>query len=76
MSGRFLEDVQLASGKNQEYIRFMEDVWRMSGRCLEGIRRVSGSCLEDVGRVDGGCLEDVWNKNPHLIKDPMCLEGV
>ena len=28
----------------------LEDVWKVSGRCLEGVRKTSGGCLKVSGR--------------------------
>ena len=62
-----------SSDTMEEIVRISEmvnDVWRVSGGCLEGIWQVSGKCLEGVWKVSGGCLEDVWRMSGR------CLESV
>ena len=45
---------------------YAEDVWRVSGRCLdEGVWKVSGRFC----KVSGRCLEGVWKVSEE------CMEG-
>ena len=50
---RCLKVIRIVSGS-------LEDVWKVSGRCLEGSWKVSGKCLEDVWRDTGWCLMGAW----------------
>ena len=47
--GRCLEGVPYVSGRYQDCVWFLDGVWKMSGRCLEGILRV----LVDISRNIG-----------------------
>ena len=56
MSGRCPIGVEYLSGRYQDCVWFLEGVWKISARCLEGIRRVLGS----VWKMSGGLMEGAW----------------